>query len=522
MQKRSGFQLCFALWVSIAFGTALRGEVASGDTADSASQRVLVSFADDVQFIGGPGTPHVVFAKAFSIPVFGDLAPSHLHYGHGSANEFGFQSSDYGVFFALQFYKLNKSSGPVSLEDLQAAASNQANLRWKGILTTGTAVEVEKNSKCLVELHYSAYLHDRSVPVIDRFARVDSDLMRVSVVPTDASLTPDQFTALHAAAEPTAANLLQSATALASQNAAGSANSGEIQSHLLHDPAAPAWAASDSSEWPSAVMVNRGVLTGNTGIGGCGFLFRLPSKIVVAGTVLHVFGEDTKIDALPGMIKSWTMATADSRKELRIGALAMNINPDSPTNPVDCVIADVSQLGDYPVEVLTPRISRLAVDEVVYVAGISRESGRKAAYHRAKVVYLYDAPARVDYIFDEQISTNGFSGAPILDSRGLLVGIHQGHSSTPDGRKDWYGLPIASAIAVANPKVAVVHGVKPAAPSTDGSSAAADRAFDMAQNYVIADKYDFARAKLQELIARYPKTAAAKKAKAALDGIAGK
>jgi len=58
--------------------------------------------------------------------------------------------------------------------------------------------------------------------------------------------------------------------------------------------------------------------------------------------------------------------------------------------------------------------------------------------------------------------------------------------------------------------------------SADDASAKASQAFDMAEKYIAVGKYDVARSKLQDIIARYPNTAAAKKAKTALVEIAGK
>ena len=62
------------------FKNALASAKAAADEpAVPTSQPVLAAFSDDVQFIGGPGTPRVVFANAFAVPVSGDLAPAHLH-----------------------------------------------------------------------------------------------------------------------------------------------------------------------------------------------------------------------------------------------------------------------------------------------------------------------------------------------------------------------------------------------------------------------------------------------------------
>jgi hypothetical protein len=285
------------------------------------------------------------------------------------------------------------------------------------------------------------------------------------------------------------------------------------------DPPAPAWGAKDPSQWPGALLYNDGALEGNMGIGGSGCLFRLPNKAVVAGTVLHVFGEETKLDELQAKIKSWSMISPASRKKLVVKKLAMNIDP---ANPVDCVIANVSQSSSYPAEVLTPRVSVLTVGEVVYVPGMPNGGERKVSYHKATVATVTDS--RITYVFDPQVDTNGFSGAAILDSHGLLVGIHQGHLNMPDGSKAWYGFPIAAAVAVCNagPPAGVAAKAPLAGGSSDDAAAKASRALDMAENYVTLGKYDLARTKLQDIITNYPNTPAAKKAKAALAEIAAK
>lgn len=287
---------------------------------------------------------------------------------------------------------------------------------------------------------------------------------------------------------------------------------------------APAWGSTDPSKWPAMLMYNDGVLTGNMGIGGSGFLFRLPNHAVVAGTVLHVFGENIKIDQLQPMIKSWSMALPNSRRKITIKNLAMKIDPAS---PVDCVIGNVSQSSSYPAEVLTPRTTGAAVGETVYVPGIARGSDGKLKFYKATVFAANSGDSTFSYIFEPEVDTMGFSGAPILDAHGLLVGIHQAHGTTPDGQKCWIGLNIDVAVKVANAPAPTQIAAKPAASDAKPAAVAddavkADSALDMAQNYITLGKYDIARTKLQDLIASYPNTAAAKKAKALLADIAGK
>jgi hypothetical protein len=161
MSKQLCFPLCVALWIAAMHAIASPAKAATDQAAAPTSQPALVAFPDDMPFIGGPGTPRAVFANAFSIPVTGDPAPSHLHYGNGGATEFGFESSDGSTFFAVRFYKTNDPTKQVSQTDLQAAAIDQAQTRWRGLLTAGTSVEPVKNSKYLVELHYTPFLHDR-------------------------------------------------------------------------------------------------------------------------------------------------------------------------------------------------------------------------------------------------------------------------------------------------------------------------------------------------------------------------
>jgi Trypsin-like peptidase domain len=132
-------------------------------------------------------------------------------------------------------------------------------------------------------------------------------------------------------------------------------------------------------------------------------------------------------------------------KKMTLHKLAMHIDP---SKELDCVLATVDPMHPWPVEVMTPRASPVDLDEPIYLIGISRDPAVGQVICKATVNGHDDAKAQFTYKLDTEVNTQAFSGAPIVDIHGQLVGIHLGRVN--DEAHNRYALDIAAALAVAD------------------------------------------------------------------------
>ena len=297
--------------------------------------------------------------------------------------------------------------------------------------------------------------------------------------------------------------------------------------------APPGWAAKPTDQWPQILLENDFKSATEQFGGASGFLMRLPTGQTVAVTARHVFGDTLDVAGLEKATTVWTMnPRGKTSPRVRLKHVAWDPAQLAGPKPLDCVVMTTDEPTRWPAEVLTPRQTPPVVGETVYLLGVPY--GDKAAQHVYKGVVT--AGPGVESMFAYEIAgpleTKGFSGAPVLDANGLVLGIHHGkYDAQPGGgRISAAALDVTAVLSAARPpasaKVAVGRPAVPATPAaaTPAATAAdaettAGQALDLAQNYVVAKRYDTARTKLQALIAKYPGTAAAGKAKQVLKSL---
>ncbi len=311
-------------------------------------------------------------------------------------------------------------------------------------------------------------------------------------------------------------------------------------------PAAPAaqasaaWSTKPTEAWPQLLLQNSFKATSNDFDGASGFLVRLPSGQPLAVTARHVFGETLDVPSLEKPSTVWTMAPpARSTARVHLRKIAWDAERQAGGKPLDCVVMTVDEPTRWPAELLTPRQTPPVVGETVYLLGVPYGDKAAQRVYKGTVISEDDDESMFGYEIDGTPATRGFSGAPVVDANGLVLGIHHGkYDQQPDaGRLTAAAVDINAVMAAVRPppgytaprpptaRPVPAASPQPAAPphaptvTTDDSERSAKAALEMAQNYITANRYDSARTKLQAIIDKYPKTSAAAQARQLLQSL---
>ncbi|MGE5609665.1 MAG: trypsin-like peptidase domain-containing protein [Bacillota bacterium] len=294
----------------------------------------------------------------------------------------------------------------------------------------------------------------------------------------------------------------------------------------------PAWVTQEPAQWPQILLSHEARLKPNLTFGGAsGFLMKLPNGAVVAATAKHIVGEQISLDQLNDSIVSWAMYPRGMpQKKVSLRKHAMKA--DTPVS-LDCLVMAVNPMQTWPVEVLTARRTPAGAGETVFLVAVPYDEKKPQNVYKGVVRRPMEGRCFA-YTFDTTVDSRGFSGAPVIDVDGNVVGIHLGkysYESGPDrvlGRAIDIGAAVEAAdapgpISETAPMTRPEEGTKVQSERGGGDAAAkASSALEMAKNYLALKKYDLARPKLQAIADTYPDTPAAKEAKALLKEIEGK
>ena len=202
-------------------------------------------------------------------------------------------------------------------------------------------------------------------------------------------------------------------------------------------PAAAAWAGKPPAQWPQLSVANVATFKEDRELEeGNGFFIRLKNGKVVAATARHLLGEaagvepEVELSELNSVLVEWKLvARTASPKSARVSGLhgfSTEYGEDE-----DWLLLKIApeDAGKLPVEALTPRFMVMTEGEVVYLVGAGA-SGSAQEVHSAKVegadFWTIDAK------LDKPIDLTGFSGSPVVDSRGNVVGVLTSSDDKPD------------------------------------------------------------------------------------------
>jgi S1-C subfamily serine protease len=188
------------------------------------------------------------------------------------------------------------------------------------------------------------------------------------------------------------------------------------------------WATKPHSEWPQLVLTNDAQFNDHTALqGASAFLVRADDGRVLAATASHLIGAaggvepQIAIAELDQAIRRWTMFPRTMRdREVEVGGIAAD-DLDAPD--LDWLVLTIKNApSSLPATPLKIRSEPAQIEEEVLLVGCPY-SERRCVQN----VYAGKITARQDdrfrYDIAPPVDIHGFSGAPIVDRNGYLVGV---------------------------------------------------------------------------------------------------
>ncbi|MES2707794.1 MAG: serine protease [Verrucomicrobiota bacterium] len=198
------------------------------------------------------------------------------------------------------------------------------------------------------------------------------------------------------------------------------------QKKPLPDPK-ESWAALPTAEWPQLVLTNHAEFKGGRKLEGASSFLIQHENRVIAATAKHLLGENGGVkppvppNSLDDSLSLWEMHPRTKEgPSVRISGLAgRNNNKGFP----DWLLLTLhGERKNYPSTPLRLRKKPVTVGETIHLVGVSyQEPDRAQGVYTGKVTERNGDLFR--YTIEPSVLINGFSGAPVLDKDGLVVGV---------------------------------------------------------------------------------------------------
>jgi hypothetical protein len=200
------------------------------------------------------------------------------------------------------------------------------------------------------------------------------------------------------------------------------------EARVVQQQAPEPWCSSPPEKWPQIVMTNSTEFKGHTPLrGASSFLIRTESGNVLAATARHLLGENGGVEpALPvaeldSKLGFWHMHPRTLPKQrVRIAGSATRADSGKSN---DWLLLKLVE-GEVPaVAPLKIRPEPVKVGDQVFLIGVSYaepDATQKVYSGRVTERGFGD---RFRYTITPHVDISGFSGAPIVDEKGLLVGV---------------------------------------------------------------------------------------------------
>lgn len=188
------------------------------------------------------------------------------------------------------------------------------------------------------------------------------------------------------------------------------------------------WMSKPKSEWPQIVLTNHAEFYDHSSLeGASGFLIKTNNSRVLAATAAHLIGaaggvEPTiPINQLTPKIASWRMFPRTAPNAfVEIAALGVQ---GLDKEGLDWLILSIKKVDPLPAYPLKLRKEPVRVGETVFLIGCPyvEETCKQNVYTGQVTVREYSNRFRYD--LEPPVELRGFSGAPIVDMKGYVVGV---------------------------------------------------------------------------------------------------
>jgi hypothetical protein len=197
----------------------------------------------------------------------------------------------------------------------------------------------------------------------------------------------------------------------------------------LPPPPPEAWASKPQSEWPQLVLTNSATFNGHSSLeGASSFLVSSPSGETFAATARHLIGPAGGVEPtihptrLNGVLQSWKMHPRTMPEAfVEIQGLGLS---GLDKEGLDWLILSLKESpSPLPCVPLKLRPKPVEIGETVYLIGCPyvEEACEQNIY--ACNVTERGYGDRFRYTVEPPVDIRGFSGAPIIDRSGLVVGV---------------------------------------------------------------------------------------------------
>lgn len=201
-----------------------------------------------------------------------------------------------------------------------------------------------------------------------------------------------------------------------------------------------AWSKKPVNEWPQLVLTNEARFRGHSPLSGASsFLMLMSDNDVVLVTARHLIGADggvkpdVKLADFDAVLTGWE-AFPRTKPKARIAMSSLAFPPEAGMRHDWLLLRLKEPRGDLPATPLRPRIKRAEVGDVAFLIGVPYSDVKSAQnVYKGKVT---TRPSRnyFELEFEPAVKLAGFSGAPVVDKDGYLLGMMT--TSPESKRKD--------------------------------------------------------------------------------------
>jgi len=196
----------------------------------------------------------------------------------------------------------------------------------------------------------------------------------------------------------------------------------------VDDRVAEPWMSKAKTEWPQIVLTNHAEFNGHSSLqGASSFLIKTNDNRVLAATAAHLIGSaggvepDIPVNQLMQKIRSWKMFPRtmpdDSVEIASLGAQGLN------DEDLDWLILSIKKSDQLPAYPLQLRKEPVRVGETVFLIGCPYIENNCKQNVYTCVITERAFGDRFRYDIDPPVDIRGFSGAPIIDKKGYVIGV---------------------------------------------------------------------------------------------------